>query len=114
MARGILGTYCWFRGAVGSQFLEVLQRSGYSPPENGFYGDGDGDGPDLSPEYCTELAAWLADHAEAFSAQLFLELRADMNEHEARSTVKQGMETYAYAVWWLRWAASEGGADAWW
>lgn len=82
--------------------LDALAAAGHTLPpelESGFYG------PDseLEPEYCRQLAEWMEDHAEAYAATCDPE------------SLRDEVEAYRYAAWWLRWVADRGdGAIAWW
>lgn len=95
---------CWWRGKAGTYMLDVLASAGERVPEHlsfGFYGDDDAK-PNLSPEYCRELADWMADRSE-----LYLSKQTDAERTEAG-------HSYHYAVWWLRFAADHaGGANSW-
>lgn len=101
---GVLGVPCWYRGKAGNWMLEEL--ASFGPPGDGFYGETTQEepGPQLSPEYCTELASWMEDHAEAYAA-------LHRNEEDGG---KDSIETYRYAAWWLRFVAEHaGGSDTW-
>jgi hypothetical protein len=106
---GMLGAPCWYRGKVGVRQLALLNDAGYVLPtwlEGGFYGDIDAT-PALSVEHCIQLADWLANHAEAFAAS------AAVCVSDAQD-VRDEIETYQYAVWWLRFVAAEcNGANSW-
>ena len=113
---GMLGAPCWYRGKVGNYALKTLSDAGYEPPADGFYGtEGNGEKPDLSPQYCRELAQWLADHAEAYMSAVADELKAEgRTGDDAREQLEYSGQQLHYMVWWLRWVADAGGgADTW-
>lgn len=104
---GIMGTYCWYRGKVGTWMLGELQNAGHYPPsalEQGFYGDDEAK-PNLSPEYCVALGEWMMDHAETY---------ASLHRHDDDQG-KDAINAYRYAAWWLKFVGEHAdGADAWW
>lgn len=109
---GMFGTPCWFRGKVGTWMLDALAKKGWDDAPGGvegFYGyddHGDDDEPNLSPEHCVELSAWMTDHMEAYVSTL----ASDLSQAER----VEDLEIYRYAAWWLGWVAQAGdGADAW-
>jgi hypothetical protein len=106
---GIFGTPCWFRGKITNWMFDRFDRFAPSGdqlrPEAGFYGDDYAD-PNLSVDYCLELANWMADHAEAYAMACTQDPDVDDVEAEVRS--------WRFAAEWLRFAANEGGgARAW-
>jgi hypothetical protein len=106
---GMLGAPCWYRGKVGTSQLAVLNNAGFALPTelaNGFYGDAAAT-PSLTVEHCTQLADWMANHAEAFAAETLVRVSEDQD-------LRDELETYRYAVWWLRFVAAEcNGANSW-
>jgi hypothetical protein len=94
---GMLGTFCWYRGAVAQGFLDRLDQAGHHPPLS-FYGAADG----LGDDQCRTLAAFM-ESSEGVFARLVA----------ADADVDEQLEEYRYAVAWLRFAADCGGADAW-
>jgi hypothetical protein len=110
---GMMGTSCWYRGKVGSYMLMTLDEAGFPTPsglEGGFYGV-DGAEPNLSPEYCKELARFMEDHVEAYVAEVMRQSLVDGKTVDLQEEV----DRYRYAAWWVRWAGEQcDGADAWW
>lgn len=102
---GMFGTDCWYRGKTGMWMLETLQKAGYEPPID-FYGrEEDG----LTSSECLELSKWMADHAEAYSHEIWH--GEYVENHEIRDTI----EMYHYAVKWLKWSGENcDGIEAWW
>jgi hypothetical protein len=111
---GMFGTLCWYRGKVGTWYLDLLEEAGYDAPGGGFYGQSGRDGdPDLTPEFCVELATFMQDHAEVFSRVLH-DRAGDATVDVAESDIPEILEGYRYAIWWLRFtAAHAAGANAW-
>lgn len=107
---GMLGTHCWWRGAVSSYHLRLLATEGYVPPgdiRDGFYGSS-GTGR-LDQHYCILLADWLASHSEAFARI------AEQEESSTNISHRELIDEYRYSVWWLRFVARyANGSDAWW
>ena len=106
---GMFGTHCWYRGKSGNYMLEKLKSNGYSPPigKDGeplsFYGDwADGDDEIVSPEACIELAEWMADHAEAY---------ASISGREY--PLEEEIDSYRYAISWLKFVSEYGGSRIW-
>lgn len=117
---GMVGTDCWYRGGAGNWMLERLERD-YDPPGS-FYGDqcDEGPGPDGTPAFCQELGTWMEDHAKAYARLVRDELTAAAEEAEGLAAppleeqLKDELEQYRYAVWWLKWAAARcDGFHAW-
>lgn len=101
-ATGMLGTYCWYRGKYGNWLVEALGVDWDR------YGDFYGVDDHLTPEACTALADAMQAALEAGGWSL----EAGDDEGHSDAHVGSGVE---YAVWWLRWAASEcEGSDSWW
>tara|TARA_Y100001951_G_C11248017_1_gene244611 strand:+ start:303 stop:776 length:474 start_codon:yes stop_codon:yes gene_type:complete len=107
---GMFGTPCWYRGKVGNAMLHELMEHGYDPPIGNdgeplnFYGDWtDGDEEKVRPEACIELSEWMADHAEIYAKICNKEF----------STLKEIMESYRYAINWLKFVSEYNGSRVW-
>jgi hypothetical protein len=107
----MFGTPCWYRGKVGTWMLGTLEEAGHPLPRSiaeGFYGDPEPEEgqPNLSPAYCAELSTFMEDHIEAYAAQVSKDPDVDLRD---------AIEHYRYAAWWMRFASEQcEGAEAWW
>jgi hypothetical protein len=132
---GMIGTSCWYRGKAGTWMLERLEEAGYDPPSGGFYGDqcDHASGLDGTAEHAEALAKWMEDHAETYADLTSKALEAQYAEPEEQpdwhgadppswwkprpaleERMKEELEHYRYAAWWLRWVGKEcGGFHAW-
>ena len=90
---GMLGTDCWYRGKYG----EYLLTSSCTEVQLSFYGSDD-EGY-LSPAYCEELAAEMA----ALSDDVFIS--TNPKDYDSNTNPEILKQDWAYAIWWLRFAA---------
>ena len=100
---GMFGTHCWYRGKSGNAMLSELQTKGYVAPIT-FYGSGDDGNETLSSRECLELSKWMADHAEAY---------ASVGGYGREYPSEEEIDSYRYAVSWLKFVSEYGGSRIW-
>ena len=103
---GMLGTPCWYRGKAGNYMINELQEHEESgDPPTTFYGDDElEDGSEgISPESCLDLAEWMANNCE---------LNAIIANTEYCS-LKEAIDSYWYAIDWLKFVSEYGGTKVW-
>ena len=102
---GMFGAPCWYRGKAGNYMLNKLAEHGADDPPTSFYGDDElKDGSEgISPESCLDLASWMADNGELYASIAGSEY----------SSVEDEIDSYKYAINWLKFVSEYGGAKVW-
>ncbi len=102
---GMLGTPCWYRGKAGNYMLEKLADHGVDDAPTSFYGDDElDDGSEgLLPEACLDLASWMADNGELYASIAGSEY----------SSIEDDIDSYRYAINWLKFVSEYGGTKVW-
>jgi hypothetical protein len=102
---GMFGTYCWYRGKAGNYMLEKLSEHVEDEPPTTFYGDDElEDGSEgISPEACLNLASWMADNSELYASIAGSEY----------SSLEDEIDSYKYAINWLKFVSEYGGTKVW-
>ena len=102
---GMFGTPCWYRGKAGNYMLEKLSEHVEDEPPTTFYGDDElEDGSEgISPEACLNLASWMADNGELYAS-------IAGSEH---SSLEDEIDSYKYAINWLKFVSEYGGTKVW-
>jgi hypothetical protein len=106
----MFGTDCWYRGKYGNFLLDILHDKvdQFENYEYTFYGEDD-DG--LDTDYCFDMAKWMRDNTEkfAFNAKKYTE------ENQSNGNVKDYIDDWAYAIWWLEFVGkTSNGSAVWW
>ena len=107
---GIFGTDCWYRGKYGNFLLDILHDKvdQFENYEYTFYGEDDNG---LDTDYCFDMAKWMRDNTEkfAFNAKKYTE------ENQSNENVKDYIDDWAYAIWWLEFVGkTSNGSAVWW
>lgn len=107
---GMFGTDCWYRGKYGNFLLDILNDKidQHEMHEYHFYGESD-DG--LDTDYCFDMAKWMRDNTEkfAFNAKKYVD------EKQPNGDVKDYINDWAYAIWWLEFVGkTSNGSAVWW
>ena len=113
---GIFGTDCWYRGKYGNFLLDILEhkegdevRDTYYEHPYSWYGQDD-DG--LDTDYCFDMAKWMRDNTEKFAYKASKYIDSEQLEN---GSVKDYIDDWSYAVWWLEFVGkTSNGSAVWW
>ena len=102
---GMFGTPCWYRGKAGNYMLEKLADHGEDDAPTSFYGDDElDDGSEgILPESCLDLAAWMEARSKLYASIAGSDY----------SSVEDEINSYRYAIDWLKFVSEYGGTKVW-